>query len=90
MRLQLSIERSWEDLGAVDAAMFRTQKIDFALSRLEGNPCRDVFVWVSRAQTDIEAALDILLDALEIGAEAITFRANEGGVYVDLRNDLQP
>ncbi|WP_329550618.1 hypothetical protein [Streptomyces sp. NBC_00696] len=48
-RLRLNIERSWEDLGAVDAAVFRIQKIDFALSRLEGSPCPDVFVWVSRA-----------------------------------------
>ncbi len=34
-RLRLTIERGWEDLGPVDAAMFRIQKIDFALSRLE-------------------------------------------------------
>jgi hypothetical protein len=89
-RLRLNIERSWEDLGAVNAAMFRVQKIDFALSRLEGSPCPDVFVWVSRTQTDIEAALDVLLDALGIGTEAITFRANREGGFVDLRNDPKP
>ncbi|MEU5539034.1 hypothetical protein [Streptomyces sp. NPDC020362] len=89
-RLRLNIERGWEDLGAVDAAMFRIQRIDFALSRLEGSPCPDVFVWVGRAQTDIEAALDILLDALGIGTEAITFRAEGEGGFVDLRNGPQP
>lgn len=88
-RLRLNIERGWEDLGPVDAAMFSIQKIDFALSRLEGNPCPDVFVWVSRAQSDVEAALDILLDALGIGRAAITFRNNSESGFVDLRNDPQ-
>ncbi|WP_329166271.1 hypothetical protein OHB49_42080 [Streptomyces sp. NBC_01717] len=88
-RLRLNIERGWEDLGPVDAAMFRIQKIDFALSRVEGNPCPDVFVWVSRAQSDVEAALDILLGALGIGREAITFRNNGESGFVDLRNDPQ-
>ncbi|MFD8717669.1 hypothetical protein ACFV2H_06485 [Streptomyces sp. NPDC059629] len=88
-RLRLNIERGWEDLGAVDAAMFRIEKIDFALSRVEGSPCPDVFVWVSRAQTDNEMALDILLDALGIGMEAITFRANGEGGFGDPRNDAQ-
>ncbi|MFD8822128.1 hypothetical protein ACFV1C_07195 [Streptomyces sp. NPDC059605] len=88
-RLRLNIERSWEDLGAVDVAMFRIQKIDFALSRLEGSPCPDVLVWISRTQTDIEAALGILLGALGVGAEAVTFRADGEGVFVDLRNDFR-
>ncbi|MER5556538.1 hypothetical protein ABT001_33630 [Streptomyces sp. NPDC002793] len=69
--------------------MFSIQNIDFALSRLEGNPCPDVFVWVSRAQSDVEAALDILLDALGIGRAAITFRNNSESGFVDLRNDPQ-
>ncbi|MFB7776800.1 hypothetical protein [Streptomyces bauhiniae] len=73
-RLRLNIERGWEDLAAVDAAMFSIQKIDFALSRLEGSPCPDVIVLVSRAQADIDAALDLLLDALGIGEEALTVR----------------
>ncbi|MET8274681.1 hypothetical protein AB0P40_19835 [Streptomyces sp. NPDC079189] len=88
-RPRLNIERGWEDLGPVDAAMFSIQKIDFALSRLEGNPCPDVFVWVSRAQSDVEAALDILLDVLGIGREAISFRNNGESGFVDLRNDPQ-
>jgi len=86
-RLRLDIERGWEDLSAVDAAMFRIQKIDFALSHLEGSPCPDVFVWVSRAQTDVDAALDLLLDALGIGEEAITFRGSIEPGFVDLRSE---
>lgn len=62
----------------------------FALSRLEGNPRHDVFVWISRARSDVEAALDALLDAFGIGAEAVTFRVDEEGVFVDLRDDPQP
>ncbi|MEU8925507.1 hypothetical protein AB0D10_32020 [Kitasatospora sp. NPDC048545] len=89
-RLRLDIERGWEDLGPVDAAMFRIQKIDFALSRLEGSPAPDVFVWVGRAQPDVEVALDVLLDALGIGKEAITFRDNGEGGFVDARNVSLP
>lgn len=88
-RLRLNIERGWEDLGAVDAAMFRIQKIDFALSRLEGSPRPDVFVWVSRAQTDVDAALDLLLSALGIGEEALTFRGDIETGFVDLRSEPQ-
>jgi len=43
--------------------MFRVKRIDFALSRLDGGPRPDFFVWVSRAQSDVDAALDVLLDA---------------------------
>lgn len=85
-RLRSTIERGWEDLGPVDAAMFRIQKIDFALSRPEGNPCPDVFVWVSRARADADAALDVLLDALGIGKDAVTFRGDIETGFVDLRN----
>ncbi|NUP38027.1 MAG: hypothetical protein HOY76_13665 [Streptomyces sp.] len=85
-RLRLVIERSWEDLGFVDVAMFRIQKIHFALSRLEGSPCPDVFVWVSRTQADTEAALDVLLGALGIGREAVTFRGDIENGFVDLRD----
>jgi hypothetical protein len=58
-------------------------------SRLEGSPCPDVFVWVSRAQADVDAALDLLLDALGIGEEAFTFRGNIETGFVDLRSEPQ-
>ncbi|MFF4796068.1 hypothetical protein ACFY2M_41855 [Streptomyces sp. NPDC001276] len=89
-RLRLDLERGWEDLGPVDAAMFRIQKIDFALSRLEGSPSPDVFVWVSRAVADVDAALDILLDALGIGKDALTFRGDIESGFVDLRTTPRP
>lgn len=85
-RLRLDVERGWEDLGWVDVAMFRIQKTDFALSRLEGSSCPDVFVWVSRAHADADTALDVLLDALGIGREAITFRGDVETGFVDLRS----
>lgn len=87
-RLRLQTERSWEDgLGPVDAALFRIRKIDFALSRNQFNPSPDVHVWVSRNQTDVDAALDVLLEALGIGREALTFRGDEETGFVDLRTD---
>ena len=88
-RLRLDIERSWEDgLGEVDAAMFSIRKIHFALSHNEGSPRPDVKVWVSRDQADVDAALDVLLEALGIGREALTFHLDlETGIFVDLRAD---
>ncbi|MET9846023.1 hypothetical protein [Streptomyces ossamyceticus] len=85
-RLRLDVERGWEDLGRVDAAMFRIQEIDFALSRLEGSPSPDVFVWVSRTQADANAALDVLLAALGMGREAVTFQGDVETGFVDLQN----
>lgn len=84
-RLRLDVEKSWEDLGEVDVAMFRVKRIDFALSRLDGGPRPDVFVWVSRAQSDVDAALDVLLDALGIGPEALTFRGDVDAGFVEMR-----
>lgn len=48
-RLRLTVERGWEDLGYVDVAIFRIERVDFALSRLEGAVVPDTFVWVSRS-----------------------------------------
>jgi hypothetical protein len=87
-RLRLNTERSWEDgLGPVGAAMFSIGKINFALSRNEFSPRPDVKVWVSRDQTDVDAALDVLLEALGMGREALTFRGDPETGYVDLRTD---
>ena len=84
-RLRLHIERGWEDLGHVDVAMFQIKRMDFALSRLEGSQPPDVFVWLSRAHTDEDAALDALLHALGVGREALTFRGDVDTGFVDLR-----
>ena len=85
-RLRLHTERSWEDgLGELDAAMFSIRKIHFALSQTEGYPVK---VWVSRDQTDVNAALDVLLEALGIGREALTYHLDsETDIFVDLRAD---
>lgn len=86
-RLRLDIERSWEDqLGEVDAAMFSIRKIHFALSHNDGHPSPDTKVWVSRDQTDVDAALDVLLNALGIGREALTYYLDpETDTFVALR-----
>jgi hypothetical protein len=88
-RLRLDIERSWEDpLGEVDAAMFSIRKIHFALSHNDGHPRPDTKVWVSRDQADVDAALDVLLHALGIGREALTYYLDpETDFYVDLHPD---
>lgn len=75
-RLRLTVERGWEDLGYVDVAMFTIKRVDFALSRMEGAPVQDTFVWVRRSQENVDAALDILLSALGIGREALAFRGD--------------
>jgi hypothetical protein len=75
-RLRLTVERGWEDLGYVDVAMFSIKRVDFALSRMEGAAVQDTFVWVSRSQDDVDAALDMLLSALGIGREALAFRGD--------------
>lgn len=72
-RLRLTVERGWEELGWVDVAMFTVLKTDFALSRLEGSACPDTWVWVSRKESDVDAALTRLLDALGVGREALAF-----------------
>ena len=88
-RLRLDTERSWEDpLGEVDAAMFSIRKIHFALSHNDGHPSPDTKVWVSRDQADVEAAVNVLLEALGIGREALTYCLDPGtDVFVDLRAD---
>jgi hypothetical protein len=88
-RLRLDIERSWEDpLGEVEAAMFSIGKIHFALSHNDGHPRPDTRVWVSRDQADVDAALDVLLHALGIGREALTYYlAPETDTYVELHPD---
>jgi hypothetical protein len=79
-RLRLHTERSWEDaLGEVDAAIFSIRKIHFALSQTEGHPVK---VWVSQDQTDVDMALDVLLEGLGIGREALTYYLDpETGIF---------
>ncbi|MEU1287680.1 hypothetical protein [Kitasatospora sp. NPDC005856] len=73
LRLRLTVERSWEDIGYVNVAMFRIEGTDFALSAFEGAASPYTSVWVSRLVEDAGAALDTLLGALGIGREALAF-----------------
>ncbi|WP_410539804.1 hypothetical protein [Streptomyces sp. KL2] len=72
-RLRLEVERTWEELGEVDVALFRIQGAEFALSRFVHHEEPRLFVWLNRSQRDVEAALDILLGALGVGREAVAF-----------------
>jgi hypothetical protein len=74
-RLRLEVEKTWEDLGQVDVAMFRVQKFSFALSRMETGPSSHVFVWVDREGVDDpDAALDLLLTVLGLSGDSVAFR----------------
>ncbi|MFE4398707.1 MULTISPECIES: hypothetical protein [Streptomycetaceae] len=72
-RLRLTVERTWEDLGYVHVAMFRIDRLHFALSQFEGGSPLYTAVWLDRSTIDIEAALDVLLRVLGIGREALAF-----------------
>jgi hypothetical protein len=54
--------------------MFSIGKIHFALSHNEDSPRPDVKVCASRDQTDLDAALDVLLEALGIGRSSVAAR----------------
>jgi hypothetical protein len=85
-RLRLHTEKSWEDgLGELDAAMFSVRKIHFALSQADGHPVK---VWVSQDQSNVDAALDVLLEALGISRDALTYYLDpETGIFVHRRDD---
>ncbi|REE95043.1 hypothetical protein [Thermomonospora umbrina] len=75
-RLRLHIEHRGDDPGPVDAAFFRIKKTDFALSHT-GDPQVPTLVWLDHSARDADQALDILLQALGLGSDAIDFRHNE-------------
>jgi hypothetical protein len=66
-RLRLTVEHGWDDLAEVEAAAFAIDKIDFAVSRTADNPLSGVHVWVAKAASDQEAALDLPLATLGLG-----------------------
>ncbi|WP_436988292.1 hypothetical protein [Streptomyces sp. enrichment culture] len=76
-RLRLEVERTWEELGEVDVALFRIRGTDFALSRFAHHEEPRLFVWLNRSQRDVEAALEVLLDALGVGREAVAFSEDD-------------
>ncbi|MCG3042651.1 hypothetical protein L7D48_19080 [Streptomyces sp. S1A] len=74
-RLRLEVEHTWEDPGPVDAALFRLRRTEFAFTWVPGKDC--TFVWVDRYHQDVEAALEILLDVLGVGREAVAFTEDD-------------
>lgn len=78
-RLRLEVERTWEELGEVDVALFRIQGTEFALSRFAHRQDPHLFVWLNRSQRDIETALDLLLGTLGVGREAVAFIEDQEG-----------
>ncbi|WP_407841410.1 hypothetical protein ACE1OC_41305 [Streptomyces sp. DSM 116496] len=76
VRFKLTTERGWEELSPVDVAMIQIRGVHFALHRMEFSPMTDTIVSVINETDDDEAAIDILLDALGIGREALTFRGD--------------
>ncbi|MGW4897245.1 hypothetical protein ACWEQL_34055 [Kitasatospora sp. NPDC004240] len=88
-RLVMQVERSWEDLGEVDTAFFRIERLDFALSRLTYNQA-ETWVWLDRRHEDPEAALGILLNALGLGWEAVVFTGGPDSGFHYLDHGRQP
>ncbi|GAB7030278.1 hypothetical protein AB0G35_19600 [Streptomyces sp. NPDC021749] len=73
-RLRLTLEPSWDDLGAMQIAVFRVRTTDFALTRHDGQEV--VLVWLGRAAPEEDAALQLLLDVCGLDRRAIWFRGN--------------
>ncbi|MFF1871169.1 hypothetical protein [Streptomyces sp. CB03911] len=71
-RLRLQVERSWEDLGEVDAAVFTVKRLHFALSLMTYGQA-ETWVWLYHSHEDADGALDVLLDALGLGQDAVVF-----------------
>lgn len=82
-RLRLRIEQGWEDLGSVDVAMVQIDGVHFALHRMRDSASKDTIVSVIRDTEEDEAAIDILLTALGVGREALTFRGDPRGGEVE-------
>ncbi|MFF3609295.1 hypothetical protein [Streptomyces sp. NPDC002463] len=75
-RLKLTTERSWEEPCSVDVAMVQIRDAHFALHRMEDSPMTDTIVSVINETEDDEAAIAILLAALGVGREVMTFRGD--------------
>ncbi|MER8188153.1 hypothetical protein [Kitasatospora sp. NPDC094015] len=71
-RLRLRVERSWEDLGEVDAVVFTVERLHFALSLMTYGQA-ETWVWLHHTHEDADHALGVLLRALGLGREALVF-----------------
>ncbi|WP_405678911.1 hypothetical protein OG292_34065 [Streptomyces sp. NBC_01511] len=81
-RLRLTVEESWDGHGAVRAAFFTLGGTDFVVTGHEGDP-PGTYVWVRRSgPVDPAARMAVLLRALGVGTEAVTY--STWGVGTDL------
>ncbi|MEV7119713.1 hypothetical protein [Kitasatospora griseola] len=88
-RLRLTVERSWEDLGEVDATVFRIEGFRFALSLMTYGQ-DETWVWLHRSHEDPDAALEVLLRALGVGREALAFTGGPETGFHYLDDDARP
>ncbi|WP_328391704.1 hypothetical protein OHS81_02100 [Streptomyces sp. NBC_00400] len=70
------MERSWDGLDALDVVLFRLRGFSFALSEHDGNPAGISLVWLTQRHEDADKALDVLLEVIGIGEEAVAFRGD--------------
>ncbi|GAA2819403.1 hypothetical protein [Streptomyces showdoensis] len=75
-RLRLQVERSWDGLDDLDVVLFRLRGFSFAISKHDGNPLGLSFVWLTEPHEQGDKALDILLEVVGIGEEAVAFRGD--------------
>ncbi|MFF9782888.1 hypothetical protein [Streptomyces nigrescens] len=75
-RLRLHVERSWDGLDALSVVLFRLRGFSFAISEHDGNPAGISLVWLTQGHEDADKALDILLEVVGIGEEAVAFRGD--------------
>ncbi|MER0484575.1 hypothetical protein ABR737_40670 [Streptomyces sp. Edi2] len=75
-RLRLHVERSWDGLGELDVVLFGLRGFSFAISEHDGNPAGISLVWLTQRHEDADKALDVLLEVVGIGEEAVAFRGD--------------
>ena len=71
-RLRLEVEESTvAQLGPIEGAFLSIKRVGYAVHRWQGDPL-GVYVWLHRTDpTPPEEALDLLLEALGVGREAV-------------------
>ncbi|MDT0458465.1 hypothetical protein RM550_22470 [Streptomyces sp. DSM 41527] len=71
--------RSWDGLGSLDVVLFRLRGFSFAISEHDGNPAGISLVRLTQPHEDADKALDVLLEVVGIGEEAVAFCGDPDG-----------
>ncbi|MGW4651240.1 hypothetical protein [Kitasatospora sp. NPDC004289] len=88
-RLRLTVERSWEDPGEVDAAMFKIDRRHYALSLMTYGQ-DETWVWLHRSHIgDDDGALRVLLETLGLDDDAVVFTGGPDTGF-DYRSPYRP